>query len=144
MAAGPDAPAPLPRPRLIGRLVRFVLGAILLYFFVNILVVIPWQARDFLARQTGWRVPGGAWWIAAILCFLALPTIINSGFSRDWDGWPQVAFLVLAGGAIAWDWLAYGALWAWPLALLVLMLVTYVFAHAGVSYLVAAFAATPG
>jgi hypothetical protein len=144
MAASPNAPTPLPKPGLIGRLVRLVLGGLLLYFLLNIVVVIPWRARDFLAAQTAWNVPGGAWWIAAIVCFLALPIVINSGFGRHWGGWPRVAFLFLAAGAILWDWLAYGAFWAWPLAGLVFLLIAYVFAHAGISYLVAAFAATPG
>lgn len=144
MATEPNASTPLPRPLWIGRWVRIVLGGVLLYFLVNILLVIPWQAHDFLATQTGWCVPGGDWWLAALACVWALPTIINSGFSRVWGGWPRVAFLVLAGGATAWDWLAYGAFWARPLALLVFVLFMYVFAHAGVSYLVAGFAATPG
>lgn len=144
MATTPNAPARLPRPRLLGRLLRIVLGAILLYFFLNIVFAVPWQARDFLAAQAGWRIPGGTWWVGAILCLLALPIVINSGFSRRWGGWPRVAFLFLVAGAILWDWLAFGAFWAWPLAALVLLLVSYVLAHSGVSFLVAGFAATPG
>lgn len=144
MPAGQNASVALPRPRLIGRLVRLVLGAILLYFLAKLLVVIPAQASGFLAAQTGWRVPGGDWWLVALGCFFALPLLINTGFDRHWGGRPRIVFLVLAGGAALVDWLVYGVFWAWPLAALVFLLIAYVFFHSGISCLVAAFAATPG
>jgi hypothetical protein len=144
MPADPNASVALPRPRLIGRLVRLVLGAILLYFFVKLLIAIPTQAHGFLATQAGWRIPGGDWWLVAIGCLFALPLLINSGFGRRWGNWPRIALLALAGVAALADWLVYGAFWAWPLAALVFLLIAYVLFHAGISYLVAAFAATPG
>jgi hypothetical protein len=134
----------LPKPRLVGRSIRILLGAVLLFFFFNLLVEISSHGRGFLATRPGWGVPGGGWWVAVILCFFVLPRLINSGFDRHWGAWPRLAFLILAGGAALWDWLAYGSFWAWPVASLVLLLVGYVLAHAGISYLVAGFAATPG
>ena len=139
-----DSALQLPQPRRIGRTIRILLGAILLYFFFNLVAQISTHGRDFLATRPGWSIPAGGWWVGAILCFFALPLIINSGFSRHWGAWPQLAFLMLAGGAALWDWLAHGSFWAWPLASLVLLLVGYVLAHAGISYLVAGLAATPG
>jgi hypothetical protein len=137
-------PAPqLPIPRLIGRSVRFFLGATLLFFFAQLLLSIP-HAPGFLATQPGWSVPVGNWWIAAIVCFLALGVVVNSGFGRHWGAWPQIVFLALVGAAVIWDRLAYGSFWAMPLAVLVLLLVGYVLAHAGISYVVAAIVATPG
>ena len=139
-----DSTSQLPQPRLIGRSIRIFFGAILLFFFLNLLVDISFHANGFLVTRPGWSIPGGGWWVAGILCFLALPIVINSGFGRRWGGWPRMVFLFLAAGAILWDRLAYGALWAPPLAILVLLLVAYVLFHAGISYLVAGFAATPG
>ena len=123
---------------------RLLLAATLFYFLTKILVEVFSQPQGFLASQRGWSVPGGTWWVGAIACFLALSVVVNSGFSRHWGAWPQAAFLFLAAGAIVWDRQAYGSLWAMPLAFLVLLLITYVLAHAGISFLVAAFAATPG
>lgn len=144
MPAGPNASGALPRPRLIGRLTRLVLGVILLYFFARVLISIPSQARGFLATQTGWHVPGGDWWLVALGCLFGLRLLIDRGFDRQWGNRSQIAFLVLAGVAALADWLVYGAFWAWPLALLVFLLIACVIFYASISYLVAAFAATPG
>jgi hypothetical protein len=133
----------LPTPRLIGRSVRFFLGATLLFFLAQLLLSIP-HAQGFLAPQPGSIVPGGNWWIAALICFLALGVLVNSGFGRHWGAWPQIVFLAFAAVAAIWDWLAYGGFWAMPLAVLVLLLLAYVLAHAGISYIVSAVAATPG
>lgn len=140
-SASPDG---LPRPRVIGRLVRLLLGIFLLFVFVNLVRAISAQGQGFLTAEHGWQVPGGDWWLAALVCLWALPRLINSGFSRNWGGWPRVGFLVLAAGTVAWDWLGYGRFWATPLAILVVILVGYVMVHAGVSFLVAGAAATPG
>lgn len=144
MSSSTNPPVSLPKPRLVGRLVRLVLGVLLVFFFVELVTAVSSPGSAFLLPQTGWNVPGGDWWIAAAICFFVLPVVINSGFGRRWGGWPRMVFLALAAGATLWDWLAYGSLWAPPLAVLILLLVAYVLAHAGISYLVAAVAATPG
>ncbi|MDE3137576.1 MAG: hypothetical protein KGL59_13450 [Acidobacteriota bacterium] len=137
-------PAPqIPTPKLLGRSVRFFLGATLLFFLAQLVLSIP-HAQPFLAPRPGWSIPQGNWWMAAIACFLALGTLVNSGFSRKWGVWPQLFFLFLAAAAIAWDRVADASLWAAPLAVLVLLLAAYVLGHAGISYVVSAFAATPG
>ncbi|HEV2386282.1 MAG TPA: hypothetical protein VGS20_03405 [Candidatus Acidoferrales bacterium] len=137
---GASEQSALPTPRVIGRTARLVLAALLLYFLLQL----ARHAREFLAAQPGWRVPGGDWWVAALFCFWALPEVVNSGFSRRWGRWPQGVFAALVAMAAAWDRLAYGILWAPPLALLVYLLLFYVCAHAAVSFAAAAIAATPG
>lgn len=140
MANGPSNSKDLPRPGTIGRVVRLLLGVLLLFFFAQV----ARNARGFLVEQQGWHTPGGDWWIVAAICLLALSGIVNDGFSRQWGRRPSVAFLALLVAAAAWDRIAYGALWAAPLGFLVLLLILYVFGHAGLSFLAAAAAATPG
>lgn len=130
----------LPEPRVIGRTVRIVVGAVLLYFFAEFMR----QAPHILAARTGWIVPRGSWWVGAILFILALPWVVNTGFGRRWGAWPQVVYVLLLCGAALWDWLAYGSLWAPPLGSVVLLLFLYMFGHAGLSFLIAGVAATSG
>ncbi len=144
MAIEQKASSDDPKPRLIGRLVRIVLGAVLLYFVANIILQISAKPAGFLAARAGWSVPAGNWWFGALVCLFALPTVVNGGFGGRWGEWVVVAYLLLAGGAIVWDRIAYGGLWAAPLAWLVLALILYVLAHSGTSFLVAGIAASPG
>lgn len=134
----------LPRPGPIGRLVRILLGFVLLYFFANIVIQISAKPGGFLAARTGWRIPGGDWWVAALACAFVLPRLVNSGFGSKWGEWVRGVYLAFIGAAILWDRTAHDGLWAAPLAWLVLLLILYVFAHASVSFLVAGVAATPG
>src|SRR5262249_48652305 len=48
----------LPAPRVIGRTLRIVVGAALLYFFVELIR----EAPQILAARSGWSVPRGSWW----------------------------------------------------------------------------------
>ena len=136
----PDSSVVLPAPRVIGRTLRILVGAVLLYFFVELIR----QAPHIVAARSGWSIPRGSWWVGAIVCIVALPSIVNSGLGRRWGAWPQVIYVLLLCGAALWDLLAYGSLWAPPLGSLVLLLFLYVFGHAGLSFLIGGVAATPG
>jgi len=130
----------LPAPRVMGRSLRIVVGAVLLYFFVELLR----QTPQILAARSGWSIPRGTWWVGAIVCIVALPAIVNTGFGLRWGAWPQVIYVLLLCGAAIWDLLEYGSLWAPPLGSVILLLFLYVYGHAGVSFLIAGVAATPG
>jgi len=129
-----------PAPLVIGRTVRIVVGVVLLYFFV----VLIREAPHILAARSGWSVPRGSWWVGAIVLILALPSVVNGGFGRRWGAWPQLIYVLLLCGAALWDRLAYKSLWAPPLGSLILLLFLYVLGHAGLSFVVAGIAATPG
>lgn len=139
MATSPHLNEDLPKPGVIGRTIRFVAGGVLLYFFVTVLL----QASAFLARQPGWRVPKGDWWLAGIICLYALPRVLKDSFELNWKR-PFLALVVLGAGAIIADRFDYHALWAWPLGLLVLLLTLLVLGYGGASFLVAGFIAAPG
>ena len=134
----------LPAPGPIGRSVRVFLGAALLYFFASIIREVSANPRAFLGALAGSGIPSGDWWVVALGCLLALPFLVNNGFGGKWGEWVRAGYLALIAAATSWDRMAHGGLWAAPLAWLVLLLTLYVFAHAGVSCLVAAIAATPG
>jgi hypothetical protein len=129
----------LPKPGVIGRTARFAAGGALLYFFVTVLR----QASAFLARQPGWRVPAGDWWLAGIICLYGLPRVLKDSFELNWK-WPFLALVVLGAGAIIADRFEDHALWAWPLGLLVFLLTLLVLGYGGASFLLAGFIAAPG
>jgi hypothetical protein len=140
MAVSANNSGNLPRPGAVGRLVRLLLGLLLLFFFAQVMRSAP----GFLAAQKGWGIPDGDWWIVAAGCFLALSGVVNDGFGRRWGRWPQIVYLVLVVAAAIWDLAVYKVLWAAPLGFVVLLLVLYVLAHAGASFLVSAAVAAPG
>lgn len=130
----------LPTPRIVGRTLRIVIASLL---FAS-LAQMSLHVRDFLAPLPAWRIPGGGWWVVALVCLWALPMMIDSGFGCRWGHWVQPAFVILLIAAAAWDRMAEGSLWAAPIALLCLVLMLYVIGHAGLSFLVSGIAATPG
>ncbi len=136
-----EKPGTFPKAGPIGRTVRMVNGIVILYFFTLVLQ----NYAGFIGLREGWDVPKGVWWwIGAGYCFLLLPVMINRGFTRQWGKRPQLVFLVVALAAAGFDFLHYGSLWGPPLSLLVVLLMAYVFGHLGLSYIVAAIAASPG
>ena len=126
----------LPRPGWLGRGIRLVGAAVILYFFAQIVV--------------GYRLGGSPsprdpmFWVALVFIPLALPEIVNLGFNLHWGRWPRYAFLalLLLGGALD---LLRGAGVPGPAFGLVLFATTaYVLGHLGLSLLVSAIDATPG
>lgn len=125
---------------MLGRTIRVVIGALLFASLAQLVL----QVRQFLAPLPAWQIPRGDWWVVALGCLFALPMIVDSGFGRRWGRSLQLTFVALFMATGTWDRLVYGRLWAVPFALVSLVLIIYVFAHAGVSFLVSALAATPG
>ncbi|MGH9527937.1 MAG: hypothetical protein ACRD2F_14750 [Terriglobales bacterium] len=119
---------------------RFAVGAVLLLLIASFLR----HSHGFVARGTGWQLPGGDWWLVAVASFIYLPRIFKNGFQRQWGAGPQAVALGLLAAAAVWDWAAYRALWALPLAILVLALIFFFLAYGGVAFLSAGAAATPG
>jgi len=127
----------LPKPGLVGRMVRLVFGVLCLYYVYSL-----WGARFNLLSSTGgihlllWNgiIPG----------LFLVSYVINIGFSRAWKKWPAIisAIILLITAGVGYtqsgqvDTMALArALWIWEL---------YVFSHLGLSFIVAAILATPG
>lgn len=144
MEAGSKVSGSLPVPGPIGRSVRILAGGALLYVSAKIIQQISGNPHAFLGARRGWSFPGGDWWLAALVCVYALRSLVNRGFGGKSGEWVRGAYLGLVVAAILWDFNVHGGFWGPPLAWLVLLVILYVFAHSGVSFLVAGIAATPG
>ena len=116
------------------------MGVVLSYFFIQVLT----SYGGFVALRQGWDVPRGAWWIGAAVCFYFFANTVNWGFTRTWGWRPQLILGLLLLAAATFDLLYYGSIWGPPLALLVLLLMTYVLGHVALSFILAGVFATPG
>ncbi len=128
----------LSKPGLIGRAVRLIFGAMLLWGLYSLLRY-GWIV---MIDTTPPRRP--EWWFLIVLAFWLTPYVVNIGFTKNWRRAPQVVIVTLAAFAIAIDLAVYGAWWAPPLGILVLAWLVYFTAHLGVSFVLSALIATPG
>lgn len=128
----------LSRPRFIGRAVRFLIGAWLLWAL-------------YILLRHGWTIlvdtspPNRIeWWLFIMIAFWLTPQVVNIGFTRNWQRAPQIVIVTLAALATVIDLVVYGTWWAPPLGLLVLAWLVYFSAHLGLSFVLSALVATPG
>jgi len=132
-----DDPGTLPKPGPIGRIIRFALG-ILCVWYVKGLVDISDNliAGDGHIRAVVWNgiIPG----------MFLVSYIINIGFSRAWGKRPAIvsAALVIAGAGIGHllqrsieTELLARTIWVWEM---------YLFSHLGLAFLIAGVIGTPG
>ncbi len=127
----------LRKPGLVGRAVRFVFGAWLLWALYTLL--------------SGWSglvdtTPPGRidLWLFVVFAFWVTPYVVNIGFTQNWRRAPQVALAVLAAVALVIDLVLYGTWWAPPLGFLIWIWLVYLSAHLGISFVLSALVATPG
>ena len=132
-----DEPGSLPRPRVIGRVVRLGLGALCLTQVYGLI-----QVSDNLIDADG-NIRSVVWNGIVIGLFL-ISYVVNIGFSRAWKKWPAIvsggAFLAIAAygyltaGTIETGLLARSS-WAWEF---------YVFSHLASAFVLSAVIGTPG
>lgn len=132
-----DEPGSLPRPGIIGRIVRLALGVLCIWYVMGLLGVSDsLVASDEKIRVVVWNgiLPG----------LFLVSYIINIGFSRAWGKLPAIfsAAILLAAAGIGY--LIHGyveneflarAIWIWE---------AYVFSHLGLAFLIAGTIGTPG
>jgi len=138
-----DEPGTLSRPGIMGRIVRFLMGVLVLSAFYQ-------EADVAFAFITGTRYMDAFppqspfFWISVLITFWVFPYVINIGWTKAWGRWPQLVIGLLAGIAILWGIGQFGNWWAPPLEVLLLAWMTYTFGHLGLSFLLASLIATPG
>lgn len=128
-----DSPGTLLRPRLIGRVVRLVLGLYLVYSVYLVFAYIgPTRFSDVNVLI----------WLAVTIWLT--PYVVNIGWGRHWGMWPRLALLGLWAAAVLLNLTLEGALLgpvSWPV---IKWTSLYVMGHLGLSFVLAAVIATPG
>lgn len=131
-----ENPGTLPKPGLIGRVLRLILAFILLCFFASVITNYQfWEVIDLRNIFI---------WMGVIYCFYAFPHAINIGFQLHLGRWPQLIFIITTSLAVVWDISWYGIFPGKAFSLSLVVLVVYVTIHIGISHLLAAFFAVPG
>ncbi|MEE8201546.1 MAG: hypothetical protein V3R29_10305 [Candidatus Acidoferrales bacterium] len=136
-----EQPGTFPRLGPIGRTVRVLAGAALLYFLVYSLLT-RWQG--WVETRAGWGLPGGTWFIGVALALYLLPVTVDRLLTVNWGWRSQAVWGTLLLGLAAFDFFYYQSLWAPPLGGFLLLSIVGVFGVIGLSFLVQAVAATPG
>lgn len=128
-------PGTLNKPGVVGRLVRFLAGAVFLHFFI--LVMIGYESIVRLQLS----IPG---WLGVAYCFYALSFAVNIGFNLEWKWWPQVIYLFLVLDAGLVSYFLFGSFFGPPLGFALLMLLVFFLGYVGFSFFLAAVLAVPG
>lgn len=131
------APGSLSKPGPIGRLLRLLLGVLCLYALWGLMNIGP----DFVENPIG-LLPNLGLMILFALCLFNY--VINIGFSRDWHRYPLIASLIFLAAVATVGYLFTGDAGTDILGVSVLLWLGYFYTHLGVSFLLAAFLATPG
>lgn len=135
-----EEPGTIKRPEIIGRAVRFVYGVAMLALFT-------WIGTSYEAFLSP-HAPSSPILVLILVgsasALFNLPHVVNIGFTVSWGQRAQLVLGLLAAVAVGCDFLRFGSLWGPPLGLLVFVLLTYVTAHSGLSFIVASLLATPG
>lgn len=128
----------LEKPLLIGRLVRFALGLLLIDGAYQ--VAIGWP--HFL--ENGFPLDNVNLWIVALLALWTLPAVVNIGFSLNTKR--LVQFIVLGVSALlaAYHYLSQGVIMGDALSIFTLVWIHYWLIHLGLSFFLAGILATPG
>jgi hypothetical protein len=103
---------------------------------------------ETLLTPTDWinatipRSPG--MWLGAALCFYVLRGVPDKGLQRAWGRWPQLLTVFLVIITIVYTLVFTGNWWGQPLGALMFVLIVYVTAHLGLSFVLASMLAHPG
>lgn len=132
-----DEPGSLPRPGPIGRVVRFGLGVLCLWYIYGLI-----QVSDNINAADGSVRP--LIWNSIVPSLFLVSYVVNIGFSRDWKKWPALvsaaalAMIAVVGyailGTIETNLLAR-SIWIWEM---------YIFSHLGLAFIIAGVIGTPG
>ena len=130
-----EEPGTLKKPGVVGRLVRFLAGAVFLYFFFSVLIGFESIVRLQLSILA---------WIGVAYCFYALPLVVNIGFNIEWKWWPQVIYLLLVLTAGLVSYFLFGSFLGPPLGFALLILLVFILGYMGFSFFLAAVLAVSG
>ncbi len=123
-------------PRIIGRIVRLVLGVICFDLVRQIVDDIPGMI------ERGWPVnPVDICTI--FLGFYLLRPVLNLGFTLKNNYWAQVLIFTTALVIFIYEWLSGGPMFGKVFTAFLMFWMTYVFGHLGISFVLSAIIKTP-
>ncbi len=131
-----NVPGTIPKPGIIGRLIRLSFGVWLLYFVFEI-----YANREGIIKN-----PSGdtGIWVSLAIALYLLPHVVNIGFGRKWGRIPQYLITGMLMLCIVLSRILYQSWWAPPLDWMVIVFLIYFYSHMGLSFFLAAILRTPG
>lgn len=127
----------LHRPGPLGRGLRLLLGLLCLYALRDLASI----SSSIINNPIG-VLPGLA--LMLVVMFCAFNYVINIGYSKNWGSFPLLIVLAYLGIVALVGYLMLGNANSQVLGLSLFIWLVYLFAHLGVSFILAAVIATPG
>jgi hypothetical protein len=132
-----EEPGSLERPGPVGRVVRLLLGALVLWPVISIV-----PRAQFVAD---WTAPTHfSWWLAVALSLWLFPYVVNIGFTRSWRWRPRAVAAAVLVGAPAVSLALTGRWWSPAVGTIYVVWLAYTFGHLALSFFVASVIGTPG
>ena len=132
-----DEPGSLPRPGLVGRLVRLGLGVLCFEYVYGLIQV----SGDLIGTDGGIRP---VIWNGILFGLFLISYVVNIGYSRAWRKWPAVVSAAALGGIAAVGYVTAGTVETVLLARSIWLWELYVFSHLGLAFVIAGVIGTPG
>ena len=113
---------------------------------MGVLAILGWITASyeiFLSSENPSAVAAILIALGVFFAFLNFMAIISVGTVRNYD-WLVVVLVLAFLSAVVFDFLHHGHLWGPPLGVIALIFMGYVYAHLGLSYIVAGLFGVPG
>jgi hypothetical protein len=127
----------LEKPLRMGRLVRLLIGAVLLYLTYPLIPHFEWLLENGIPLH-GINV------ISMALIFWVMPYVVNIGWSLNTKRTPQIVVIILTLVLGGFDYVSSGSFYGPTLKVFTLAWFFYTATHLGISMVLAAILATPG
>ncbi len=131
-------PGTLPKPGLLGRGLRLVLGVIILLSAFSV-------ARNFDQIENAAGLPGSVGlWVLVVVLFFSMRDVIDVGLNVRWGQKAQLVTLAAGMVFIAVDYIFYARFWAPPLSIFFCLWFMLIAIPLGIALTLAAKLGTPG
>jgi len=126
----------LPKPLIIGRMVRFLLGLSCFYFVYEL--ILYGDAVIYSLKYNAMT------WFAVVLAVYLVNHVVSIGFGKKWGRKPQIILILLSAGLIIFSLFIEGQVLGNPFRYFLYTFLLYLYLHLGTSMILASIIATPG
>lgn len=131
-----DKKGTLPKPLIIGRMVRFLLGLSCFYFVYELI-----HYGDAVIYSLEYNAMT---WFALILAVYLVNHVVSIGFGKKWGRKPQIILVLLSAALIILSLIIEGQVLGSPFRYFLYTFLFYLYLHLGTSMILASIIATPG